>query len=245
MAKWTKDMVTGKLEEAGLEWEESEIENGHRFTLPEGTPINLYNTGTLLVQGKKCNERTQAETLFASAAPKPVPAHATSKGKGTTATAVPAIDSRKKREVFVVYGHDLEARNELELLLRRLDIKPLILGNLAINGKTIIEALIEYSDSPFAIVLLTPDDEGHRAGKSGEKRFRARQNVVLELGMFLEKVGREGVAILHKGDMELPSDIHGLIYIPFKNHVAELKTKLASVLQKAGYEISIEALSAE
>ena len=243
MAKWTHEAVTAKLTEAGLPWAESEIDNGRRYLLPEGTPINLYHTGTLQVQGKKCPERSQAEAMF-SVAPAKAPAAFPSK-VGSPTPAATGTDSRKKREVFVVYGHDLEARNELELLLRRLDIKPLILSNLAINGKTIIEALIEYSDTPFAIVLLTPDDEGHRVGHPVEKRPRARQNVVLELGMFLEKVGRAGVAILHKGDMELPSDINGLIYIAFKNHVAEVKTRLASVLQKAGYEISIEALSAE
>lgn len=244
MAKWTKESVGEKLSELGLTWEESEIQNGMRFVLPEGTPINLYSTGTVQVQGKKCEERSRVEAAFAGSAPKaksPVAGPPSSVVKATTSQA----PSRRNREVFVVYGHDLEARNELELLLRRLDIKPLILSNLAINGKTIIEALIEYSDTPFAIVLLTPDDEGHRRDHPGEKRHRARQNVVLELGMFLEKVGRSGVAILHKGDMELPSDINGLVYIPFKEKVSEVKTKLASVLQKAAYEISIEALSAE
>lgn len=240
MSKWTRETVASKLAEHGLTWEETEIQNGVRFLLPEGTPINLYSTGKVLVQGRKSEEQAKAASIFAGSKPNNVLA---SKGNGTPGE--PSPESRKNREVFVVYGHDLAARNELELLLRRLDIKPLILGNLAINGKTIIEALIEYSDTPFAIVLLTPDDEGHRAGHPDEKRFRARQNVVLELGMFLEKVGRSGVAILHKGDMELPSDINGLIYISFKDHVSEAKTKLASVLQKAGYEISIEALSAE
>ena len=53
-------------------------------------------------------------------------------------------------------------------------------------------------------MLLTPDDEGHRMGHPGEKKPRARQNVVLELGMFLSTLGRKHVAILHKGDVELP-----------------------------------------
>lgn len=242
MGKWTRELIVARLTECGWSWQESEIQNGIRFLLPDGTPISLFSTGKVLVQGRACTEKTKAMAVFAQDPSKP--SASVSQPKGTAS--VPSLaDSRRNREVFIVYGHDLDARNDLELLLRRLDIKPLILGNLALQGKTIIEALIEFSDTPFAIVLLTPDDEGYRANHSDEKRYRARQNVVLELGMFLARAGRNSVAILYKGDIELPSDINGLLYIPFKEHVFEVKTKLASVLQKAGYEINIEALSAE
>lgn len=148
-------------------------------------------------------------------------------------------------KVFIVYGHDTAARNELELLLLRLKIQPIILSNLAPDGKTIIEALMSASDVSYAVVLLTPDDEGHPVGKTDQKKFRARQNVVLELGMFLMKLGRERVAILYKGTLERPSDIDGLIYIAFRDSVSEAKNKLAAALQKAGFYIDIEALSAE
>ena len=63
--------------------------------------------------------------------------------------------------------------------------------------------------------------------------------------MFLAKLGREKVAILHKGSLELPSDINGLIYISFIDSVQQAKNKLAASLQKAGFYIDIEHLSAE
>jgi predicted nucleotide-binding protein len=63
--------------------------------------------------------------------------------------------------------------------------------------------------------------------------------------MFLAALGRERVAILHKGNLELPLDINGLMYIPFQNSVQECKNKLAASLQKAGFFIDINALSAE
>ena len=151
----------------------------------------------------------------------------------------------KEPKVFIVYGHDTQARDQLELLLLRMNIKPVILGNMTPDGKTIIEALIANTDVPYAVVLLTPDDEGHKAGADDKKTFRARQNVVLEMGMFLSKLGREKVAILHKGNLELPSDIHGLIYIPFEKSIQEGKNKLAASLQKAGFYIDIEHLQAE
>ena len=43
------------------------------------------------------------------------------------------------------------------------------------------------------------------------KHLRARQNVILELGMLLVRLGRKRVAILHKGSLELPSDITGRV----------------------------------
>ena len=87
-------------------------------------------------------------------------------------------------------------------------------------GDTIIEKLEHYlgahGNVGFACILLTPDDEGHKAGKQEEKKYRARQNVVLELGMVMARVGRKRVAILYKESVELPSDMRGLLYIPFQ-----------------------------
>jgi predicted nucleotide-binding protein len=93
-------------------------------------------------------------------------------------------------------------------------------------------------------VLATPDDEGHRAGHTDEKSFRARQNVVLELGMLLSTLGRRKVAILLKeqGRMERPSDIQGLIYIPFKDDVKDARVLLAKEMVAQGYQIDIKNL---
>ena len=119
------------------------------------------------------------------------------------------------RPVFIVYGHDLSARNDLELILHRMKLWPVILANIPAAGDTIIGKLERYLGEngivDFACVLLTPDDEGHAAGKAEEERYRARQSVILELGMVLARLGRRRVAILHKRSVELPSDISGLI----------------------------------
>lgn len=241
MAKWTKEQVAAGLRGIGVTPTSTKaIDHGTQYVLPEGTIINLFKTGTVQVQGKKTEERRRAEELFDG--PKPAIVKSL---PSSLAEPSPATRGSGDGKVFIVFGHDKAARDSLELLLTRLDIKPVILANIAPDGKTIIEALIAHSDVQYAVVLLTPDDEGHRADHPGERQFRARQNVVLELGMFLIKLGRERVAILHKGNLELPSDIGGLIYIPFKNDVNEAKNKLAAALQKAGFFISVEALSAE
>ena len=93
----------------------------------------------------------------------------------------------------------------------------------------------------FAVVLATPDDEGHKANHPDEKALRARQNVVLELGMMLALLGRSRVAILLKDQvqMERPSDIQGLIYIPFKNDVSEARLQLAQEMNAQGITIDL------
>ena len=97
----------------------------------------------------------------------------------------------KQTNVFVVYGHDSQARTQLEAMLRRWGLNPILLDQLPSEGQTVIEKLeAASSTADFAVVLATPDDEGHRAGHADENAFRARQNVVLELGMLLSKLGR-------------------------------------------------------
>lgn len=240
MKKWKFEELTAAISTHGLSIaEEKDIQHGKQLVLAEGTKANWYGSGKVVVQGKDSEEKNLLNSVVNGGASATT---TTSPQSTTTATGASPI---KEPKVFVVYGHDTAARDQLELLLLRMNIRPVILSNMAPDGKTIIEALIANTDVPYAVVLLTPDDEGNIAGQDDEKKPRARQNVVLEMGMFLAKLGREKVTILHKGSLELPSDINGLIYIPFKDSVQETKNKLAASLQKAGFYIDIEHLSAE
>lgn len=192
--------------------EEKQTGNSKQIKLNNGTVINCFTNGNHNVQGRN----TQEIKDFLS-------------GVATTVN----------RKVFVVYGHDEIARTQLEALLRRWDLDPIILDQQASGGQTIIEKLEEYgSDVGYAIVLATPDDEG-RDKNEKDYKFRVRQNVVLELGMFLSKLGRQKVAILLKEtvDFEKPSDIQGLIYIPFQNRVDEVSINLIRELTRQGYII--------
>ena len=191
---------------------EKDIQHGKSITLSNGSIINCFNTGKHNVQGKN-----QDETKLIL--------------EGTAKSG--------NRKIFVVYGHDDIARTQLEALLRRWDLEPIILDQKASGGQTIIEKLEEYSEEVgYAIVLATPDDDGKSKNEDAYKS-RVRQNVVLELGMFLAKLGREKVAILLKEDKEFekPSDIHGLIYIPFDKKVDEVALNLIRELSNQGYNI--------
>ncbi len=73
-----------------------------------------------------------------------------------------------------------------------------------------------------------------KAIRPDSQKYRARQNVFLELGLVLSSLGRSRVAILNKQSVALPSDIAGLIYIPFQERVDEVKAALFKELQAAG-----------
>lgn len=167
--------------------------------------------------------------------------------EGAAAATVPAPQPESpSKKVFVVYGHDDRARTQLDAMLRRWGLEPIILDQLPSKGMTIIDKLEDYTeDVGFGVVLATPDDMGHPKDEEDKKTHRARQNVVLELGMLLVKLGRPRVAILlgNQVDMERPSDIQGLIYIPFKDDVQrEAGTALAKEMAAQGYNIEVAKL---
>lgn len=92
-------------------------------------------------------------------------------------------------------------------------VEPIILHEQVNSGMTVIEKIEKYSDVEFGIVLYTPCDLGYVKGKKKEKKARARQNVVFEHGYLIGKLGRNNVCALVKGDIELPNDISGIVYI--------------------------------
>ncbi len=201
-------------------------ETGTQLRLENHAIVNVFDNGNHSIQGQN---RKQIKELLDNAA----------------SASMNTSPARADREIFVVYGHDQNARNQLEALLRRWDLKPLFLDQLPSEGQTIIEKLEKYTGQVgYAIVLATPDDEGHRVGRPDEKASRARQNVVLELGMVLSLLGRKRVAILLKKShsMEKPSDIQGLLYIPFKDNLEEAKLQLSKELDAAGYHILVSAI---
>lgn len=189
--------------------------------LSNGCIINCWDSGKVNLQGKYTEEVGAVLDSCVSA----------------------SVITNKK--VFVVYGHDTNARTQLEAMLRRWNLEPLILDQLVSSGQTIIEKLEEYTQQVnFGIVLATPDDIGYPKDDETKKHFRVRQNVALELGMLLARIGRDKVAILlsQAENMEKPSDIDGLIYIPFKENVEEAKLSLAKEMQNNGYIIDIAKL---
>lgn len=199
----------------------------HTFKSQRRGTLNYWpNNGTVQCQGKS-EPKAELEGIFTG-------------GRPTDSSRVIETPKNEKTKIFVVHGHDALTLEQLELVLRRLGLDPYILQNNDGESKTLIEALEQqiYKEAAFGIVLLTPDDYGYPKTKSDEDRQpRARQNVILELGMVLASLGRDRMVLLKKGALELPTDVTGIIYLEFNEHVKEVAVKLATRMKGAGIEI--------
>jgi predicted nucleotide-binding protein len=229
MEKWfgTIEELKALVEKTGVKGEWEGTNNGHHcFRGQRKQVLNWYpSTNKVLIQGQ---ERDQFHALLEAAS-------------------TDATQSNPKRtggsgdvKIFVVHGHDDRAREQLELILMKLGLQPFILMNAPGGGRTIIEALEHqiYEKAAFGIVLMTPDDYGYPKAKTdADRQPRARQNVILEAGMIMAALGRERMAILKKGALEIPSDLDGLLRLEFNEHVKEIVPKLAQSIIDAGITI--------
>ncbi len=141
--------------------------------------------------------------------------------------------------VFVVHGHSEAFKQQVSRFLEAAtDLEPVILHEQANSGRTIIEKFEEHAGrAAFAVILLTGDDDGGVRG-SGERHPRARQNVVFELGFFIAALGRSKVAVLYEEDVELPSDMSGVLYTPLDVRGA-WKLALGKELRAAGLSVDL------
>lgn len=146
----------------------------------------------------------------------------------------PQTDTSK---VFIVHGRDNLAKTEAARFIERLGLTAVILHEQANSGQTIIEKIEEHTNVGFALVLYTPCDIGSLADGVNQKA-RARQNVVFEHGYLTAKLGRKNVCALVKGDIEIPNDISGVVYIPLDNNSA-WQFSVAKELKSSGYKIDI------
>lgn len=142
-------------------------------------------------------------------------------------------------QIFVVHGHHA-IKHEIANFLRSIGLQPILLDERPNKGRTILEKLEDYSIAAFALVLLTPDDVGAARAET-EFRPRARQNVILELGYFLARLGRNRVCAMYVPPVELPSDVHGLLYIEIDNS-GGWKYRLLREFKAAGILVKPDAL---
>jgi predicted nucleotide-binding protein len=158
--------------------------------------------------------------------------------QGILGSSVRSIDSKK---VFLVHGHDNEAKESVARFVERIGLEPIILHEQPNSGLTVVEKFEIFAAVGFAIVLLTPDDVGALASEVANLKPRARQNVILELGYFLGKLTRRRVCALYKQGVEIPSDYQGVLYVELDAQGA-WRTKLAQELVEAGFSINLDAL---
>lgn len=146
------------------------------------------------------------------------------------------------RKVFIVHGHDEGAKQSVARLLEHQGIQPVILHEIENRTRTVIEKLEEESlDAGYAIILLTPDDEG-KSVRDNKPKPRSRQNVILELGFFIAKIGRRKVCALYSEGVEIPTDFDGVLYTKLDIEGA-WQTKLLKEIKAAGFIVDFNKLS--
>jgi predicted nucleotide-binding protein len=141
------------------------------------------------------------------------------------------------RSVLILHGHENGAKQAVARFLTQLDLRPIILHEQPSLGRTIIEKFEDYSEVVLAIALLTKDDVVRSDGEP-DQSYRARQNVVFELGYCIGKLGRNKVIALREEGVELPSDISGVIYVDYDSPGA-WKLELAKEIRAAGIDIDV------
>lgn len=237
--KGSQEALVEKIQSLGYQFEVKAVSTGVQFKTIDGAVMNWYpSTGTINFQGDAnaaSNLKEKLGPLLSGALgckPQTVP---------PVAAPVAPAKVEAKGKVFVVHGHDQTSREQLELILHKLGLDPFVLQNTGGAGLTIIEALEQEigpgaAEVKFGIVLLTPDDFGYSKVDGVDKALpRARQNVVLEMGMLLSSIGRKNVAILKKGHVDVPSDAQGILYLGFNDHVKEAVPRLVDRLTSAGF----------
>lgn len=148
-------------------------------------------------------------------------------------------NSISKSKVFVVHGHDEALKQEVARIVEKQGLEAIILSEQANHGKTIIEKFEENSDVGAAICLFTGDDYG-RAKDATSENLRARQNVVFEAGYFMGKLGRGNVILIASPDIEIPSDLQGVVY----TNKDMWQTDVLRELKAIGYNVDFNKLFA-
>lgn len=164
----------------------------------------------------------------------------TTKFDNITVNVINVSDNTPKTKVFIVHGHDELAIAQISEILRKLGLEPIVLRDEPSQGDTIIEKIERLSNEvSFGVILYTACDVG---GKTPDQlKSRARQNVVLEHGYLMARLGRENTMALVKDKVETPSDISGLVYTQMDEH-GVWQYKLVEELKASGYSVSKDSI---
>lgn len=150
------------------------------------------------------------------------------------------INNVRPNKIFIVHGHDDALKQEVARIVEKQGLDAVILSEQANHGKTIIEKFEENTDVGAAICLFTGDDYGRaikddkgEETKPANDRLRARQNVVFASGYFMGRLGREKVILIANPEIEIPSDLQGVVYTNDKSWQIDVLKELKEI----GYAI--------
>lgn len=125
-------------------------------------------------------------------------------------------ETAKPDRIFISHGHSNEWRKLQAYIEKDLEHKTLELAQEANLGRTVLQKLSEESRKcSVAIIVMSGDDV------VSLEEIRVRENVMHEIGFFQSSYGLANVILLHEGDVNIPSNIHGLVYISFPKDTIE------------------------
>ena len=154
--------------------------------------------------------------------------------------------------VFLVHGHDHAFHDEVEQHLQTLGIRPVVLSKVSGGARSLLDKFETLAtQASFAIVLVSPDDLGasrlqyENQDRGGEHtlKYRARENVILELGFFYGRLGWDHVFVVRKSaehpwpDFEIPSDLAGAVIFETSAEV-DWRDELGEKLREAKLPVS-------
>jgi len=155
----------------------------------------------------------------------------------TPSQATSASSETSGHNVFLVHGRNEGVKETVARFLEKLGTVAIILQEQPNEGRTVIEKFEDFSEAGYAVVLMTGDDVGSVSGDLAQ-RFRARQNVVFELGYFVAKLGRSRVCVLYQEGVEIPSDFSGVLYVKLDQD-GGWRLHLARELKTAGIRVDL------
>ena len=114
------------------------------------------------------------------------------------------------RRVFISHGRSNDWREVQAYVEKDIRLETLELAQEPNAGQTIIEKLERHASScDSAVIVMTGDDT------DVEGQVRARENVMHEIGFFQARYGRARVCLLHEEAVTIPTNLSGVVYIPF------------------------------
>lgn len=120
------------------------------------------------------------------------------------------VQENKPSRIFISHGRSPDWREVQSYIEKDLRIDTLELAQEPNRGRTVLQKLDDESKKcSLAVVVMTGDDQVDGGAP------RARENVLHEIGFFQGKFGLESICLLHEEGTNIPSNIHGLVYIPF------------------------------
>lgn len=147
--------------------------------------------------------------------------------------------------ILIIHGHDKLALLELKDFLHSKlpNVVPRLMLAETVGSLSLPEKFEQVaSDVRGAIALLTPDDIARmRAAADAPQQFRARQNVVVEIGWIWGRLGRQRCLVLVRDSIEIPSDLTGIDCHPFGESPNECSEAIRSFVAAVERETRMAA----